>query len=92
MVLGTTNGDQEAWLSLCACEVGCWSTCRSRAKIRWSQVVKAILKRSKILTTVTALDTAPMGVPPPLALRHRIPQEVDNSSIYGADLSKLLDI
>ena len=37
----------------------------SRAKIRRGQAVKAIFRRSKILTPVAALDTAPMGVTPP---------------------------
>ena len=36
----------------------------SRAKIRRGQAVKAIFRRSKILTPVAALDTAPMGVTP----------------------------
>ena len=41
----------------------------SRAKIRRGQAVKADLRRSKILTPVAALDTAPMGVtPPPLSM------------------------
>ena len=37
----------------------------SRAKIHRGQVVKAIFKRSKILTPVAALDTVPMGVTSP---------------------------
>ena len=37
----------------------------SRAKIRRGQVVKAIFRQSNILTLVTVLDTAPMGVTPP---------------------------
>ena len=37
----------------------------SRAKIRRGQAVKAIFQRSKILTLVAALDTAPMRVIPP---------------------------
>ena len=37
----------------------------SRAKIRRGQAVKAVFQRSKILTPVAALDTAPMGVTPP---------------------------
>ena len=37
----------------------------SRAKIRRGQAVKAVFRRSKILTPVAALDTAPMGVTPP---------------------------
>ena len=36
----------------------------SRAKIRRGQAVKAVFRRSKILTPVAALDTAPMGVTP----------------------------
>ena len=38
----------------------------SRGKIRCGQVVKAIFQRSKILTPVAALYTAPMGVTSPL--------------------------
>ena len=41
----------------------------SRAKIRRGQAVKAVFRRSKILTPVAALDTAPMGVTPPLILK-----------------------
>ena len=37
----------------------------SRAKIRRGQAVKVIFRRSKILTPVATLDTAPMGVTPP---------------------------
>ena len=37
----------------------------SRAKIRRGQAVKAVFRRSKILTPVAALDTAPMGVTSP---------------------------
>ena len=37
----------------------------SRAKIRCGQAVKAVSLRSKILTPVAALDTAPMEVTPP---------------------------
>ena len=37
----------------------------SRAKIRRGQAVKVVFRRSKILTPVAALDTAPMGVTPP---------------------------
>ena len=37
----------------------------SREKIRRGQAVKAIFRRSKILTPVAALYTAPMGVTPP---------------------------
>ena len=37
----------------------------SRAKIRRGQAVKGVFRRSKILTPVAALDTAPMGVIPP---------------------------
>ena len=40
----------------------------SRAKIWRGQVVKAVFRRSKILTPVAALDTAPMGVTPPCAV------------------------
>ena len=36
----------------------------SRAKIRHGHAVKAVFRRSKILTPVTALDTVPMGVTP----------------------------
>ena len=42
----------------------------SRAKIRRGQAVKAVFRRSKILTPVAALDTAPMGVTPPCAVQH----------------------
>ena len=45
----------------------------SRAKIRRGQAVKVIFRRSKILTPVAALDTAPMGVTPPCR-RHRVLQ------------------
>ncbi len=41
----------------------------SRAKIRRGQAVKAVFRRSKILTPVAALDTAPMGVTPPCRIR-----------------------
>ena len=37
----------------------------SRGKIRCGQAVKAIFRRSKILTPVAALYTVPMGVTPP---------------------------
>ena len=40
----------------------------SRAKIRRGQAVKAVFRRSKILTPVAALDTAPMGVTPPCSI------------------------
>ena len=37
----------------------------SRANIQRGQAVKAVFRRSKILTPVAALDTGPMGVTPP---------------------------
>ena len=37
----------------------------SRAKIQRGQAVKVVFRRSKILTPVAALDTAPIGVTPP---------------------------
>ena len=55
--------------SFCACAINRWS----RAKIRRGQAVKAVFQRSKILTPVAALDTAPMGSdppPPPPDLQH----------------------
>ena len=36
-----------------------------KGKIWCGQAVKAIFRRSKILTPVAALDTAPMGMTPP---------------------------
>ena len=49
--------------ALCMCT---WSLINgSRAKIHRGQAVKAIFRQSKILTTVAALDTVPMGVSPP---------------------------
>ncbi|MCG8621097.1 MAG: hypothetical protein MJE68_03710, partial [Proteobacteria bacterium] len=46
----------------------------SRAKIRRGQAVKAIYRRSKILTPVAALDTAPMGVTPPCPANEDVSQ------------------
>ena len=40
----------------------------SRAKIGRDQTVKALFGRSKILTAVAALDTAPMGVTSPCSV------------------------
>ena len=59
--MSSTAGNQKAWSSLCTCAVNRWS----RAKTGRGQVVKAIYGRSKSLTVVAALDTAPMGVTPP---------------------------
>ena len=46
----------------------------SRAKIRRGQAVKAVFRRSKILTPVAALDTAPMGVTSPCIISSLIPE------------------
>ena len=65
---------QHCWRSRGVGECLCmrsWSLVnRSRAKIRCGQAVKAInfFNSQKILTAVAALDTAPMGVPPPLLI------------------------
>ena len=37
-----TNGNQEAWSSLCACAVGCWSAVAMHAMVKWSRPVSNI--------------------------------------------------
>ena len=62
-ICGTT-GDQEACPIFCACAV-----VDGQGSIRRGQAVKVAFRRSKILNLVVALDTAPMGVTPPLAFQ-----------------------
>ena len=58
----------------------------SRAKTGRSQTVKALFGRSKILTAVAALDTAPMGVTSPWLPSGDICQKLLDEMRFGREL------